>query len=119
MSKPAAKRLLDIITRRRLKSKLIKFLPTVGRFGTLKKSATAGEGRAAAGGARPSSPASSRTKTSRRGTPRASCWASWVTAPSAWCAGASGARPPAGSCRWPPRCSSRARWPSPAPSRTS
>ena len=50
MSKPAAKRLLDIIKRRRLKSKLIKFLPTVGRFGTLKKSATAGEGLAAAVG---------------------------------------------------------------------
>jgi len=38
MSKPAAKRLLDIIKRRRLKSKFTKFLPTVGKFGTLKKS---------------------------------------------------------------------------------
>ena len=37
MSKPAAKRLLDIIKRRRLKSKLTKFLPTVGKFGTLKR----------------------------------------------------------------------------------
>merc|ERR1719430_2821748 len=38
MSKPAAKRLLDIIKRRRLKSKFTKFLPAVGKFGTLKKS---------------------------------------------------------------------------------
>ena len=37
MSKPAAKRLLDIIKRRRLKSKLTKFLPTVGKFGTIKR----------------------------------------------------------------------------------
>lgn len=37
MSKPAAKRLLDIIKKRRLKSKFTKFLPTVGKFGTLKK----------------------------------------------------------------------------------
>ena len=37
MSKPAAKRLLDIIKRRRLKNKLTKFLPTVGKFGTLKR----------------------------------------------------------------------------------
>ena len=38
MSKPAAKRLLDIIKRRRLKSKLTRFLPSVGRNSTLKKS---------------------------------------------------------------------------------
>jgi len=38
MSKPAAKRLLDIIKRRRLKNKFTKFLPTVVKFGTLKKS---------------------------------------------------------------------------------
>ena len=37
MSKPAAKRLLDIIKRKRLKNKLTKFLPTVGKFGTLKR----------------------------------------------------------------------------------
>ena len=37
MSKPAVKRLLDIIKRRRLKSKLTKFLPTVGKFGTIKR----------------------------------------------------------------------------------
>ena len=38
MSKPAAKRLLDIIKKRRLKSKFIKFLPTVGKAGgTIKK----------------------------------------------------------------------------------
>ena len=36
MSKPAAKRLLDLIKRKRLKNKLTKFLP-VGRFGTAKK----------------------------------------------------------------------------------
>merc|ERR1719220_3366616 len=42
MSKPAGKRLLDIIKRRRLKSKLTKFLPTVGKFGTIKRSATSG-----------------------------------------------------------------------------
>ena len=41
MSKPAAKRLLDIIKRRRLKNKLTKFLPTVGKFGTLKRWAVA------------------------------------------------------------------------------
>merc|ERR1719228_509330 len=40
MSKPAAKRLLDIIKRRRLKNKFTKFLPTVGKFGTLKKSSS-------------------------------------------------------------------------------
>ena len=39
MSKPAAKRLLDIIKRRRLKSKLTKFLPSVGKTSaTLRKS---------------------------------------------------------------------------------
>ena len=37
MSKPAAKRLLDIIKRKRLKNKIIKFLPNVGKSGTLKK----------------------------------------------------------------------------------
>ena len=37
MSKPAAKRLLDIIKRKRLKNKLTKFLPIVGKFGTLKR----------------------------------------------------------------------------------
>ena len=36
MSKPAAKRLLDIIKKRRLKSKFIKFLPTVGKAGTIR-----------------------------------------------------------------------------------
>lgn len=41
MSKPAAKRLLDIIKRKRLKSKLTKFLPG-GRFGTIKKSPSIG-----------------------------------------------------------------------------
>merc|ERR1719357_1019201 len=38
MSKPAAKRLLDIIKKRRLKNKFTKFLPSVGKFGTMKKS---------------------------------------------------------------------------------
>ena len=39
MSKPAAKRLMDVIKRRRLKSKITKFLP-VGRLGTIKKSSS-------------------------------------------------------------------------------
>ena len=41
MSKPAAKRLLDIIKRKRLKNKFTKFLP-VGKFGAIKKAATTG-----------------------------------------------------------------------------
>merc|ERR1719370_1326788 len=58
MSKPAAKRLLDIIKRRRLKSKLTKFLPTVGKFGTIKRSATNGaESSSGGGGLHPTSQA--------------------------------------------------------------
>merc|ERR1719167_1272807 len=57
MSKPAAKRLLDIIKRRRLKSKLTKFLPTVGKFGTIKRSATSGAESSSGGGLHPTSQA--------------------------------------------------------------
>lgn len=45
MSKPAAKRLLDIIKKKRLKSRFTKFLPA-GRFNTIKKSASTGAGLA-------------------------------------------------------------------------
>ena len=41
MSKPAAKRLLDLVKRRRLRSRITRFLP-VGRFGSIKKSASSG-----------------------------------------------------------------------------
>ena len=44
MSKPAAKRLLDILKKRRLKSKFIKLLPSVGKTGTLKKLTNIGGG---------------------------------------------------------------------------
>lgn len=44
MSKPAAKRLLDILKKRRLKSKFIKLLPSVGKTGTLKKLTNIGRG---------------------------------------------------------------------------
>merc|ERR1719318_49089 len=54
MSKPAAKRLLDIIKRRRLKNKFTKFLPTVGKFGTLKKSSS--NTTSGGGGGRPHRP---------------------------------------------------------------
>merc|ERR1719342_59547 len=43
MSKPAAKRLLDIIKKKRLKNKFIKFLP-VGKSGTIKKALSGGAG---------------------------------------------------------------------------
>jgi activated CDC42 kinase 1 len=41
MSKPAAKRLLDLVKRRRLRSRITRFLP-VGRFSSIKKSASSG-----------------------------------------------------------------------------
>ena len=50
MSKPAAKRLLDIIKRRRLKSKLTKFLPSVSKSSTLKKSFSSKTGSEASHG---------------------------------------------------------------------
>jgi len=50
MSKPAAKRLLDIIKRRRLKNKFTKFLPSVGKFGTLKKSSSSNNSSDGVGG---------------------------------------------------------------------
>ncbi len=43
MSKPAAKRLLDVVKRRRLRSRITRFLPG-GRFGSIKKSASSGSG---------------------------------------------------------------------------
>merc|ERR1740128_66792 len=49
MSKPAAKRLLDLIKKKRLKNKLTRFLP-VGRFTTIKKSASSGGGGGGVGG---------------------------------------------------------------------
>ena len=49
MSKPAAKRLLDLVKRRRLRSRITRFLP-VGRLGSIKKSASTG---AALGGGSP------------------------------------------------------------------
>ena len=86
MSKPAAKRLLDILKKRRLKSKFIKLLPSVGKTGTLKKLTNigggsdhgpgAGRGRGPGRGTTWPSPASSRTRTSRSGTSTAACWAS-------------------------------------------
>jgi activated CDC42 kinase 1 len=41
MSKPAAKRLLDLVKRRRLRSRITRFIP-MGRLGSIKKSASTG-----------------------------------------------------------------------------